>query len=143
MKDNIDRIIFLDIDGVIIARYKKAEEAISNLNALSSAKVVISSSWFFEDACKFLKENGLVLEIIGSTKKRECEQRWLCRGNSIAEWLADHGYSIEYEVPNLKYVIFDDDEDFLLSQREHCIHVDERTGITDADIAAAKNILGL
>lgn len=47
-----------------------------------------------------------------------------------------HEGNIDYE-----YVIFDDDTDFLLVQKDNFIHVDEQTGLTDKDVEKARKIL--
>ena len=43
---------------------------------------------------------------------------------------------VDYE-----YVIFDDDTDFLLGQKDNFIQTNERTGITEEDVERARKIL--
>ena len=47
-----------------------------------------------------------------------------------------HEEDVDYE-----YVIFDDDTDFLLGQKDNFIHINRQTGITQADIDRAVKIL--
>ena len=161
------KILFLDIDGVCNSNnfYERTEgkggdfdpEAIAMLNQLKDigVEVVISSSWG-EDAIKPLQDVGLELPIIGCTEHFHVD--WLCRGNEIEKWLHinfggmgtkygtdDDGtpyYRKHYhpEDVDYEYVIFDDDTDFLLGQKDNFIHIDEMTGVTQADIDKARSI---
>ena len=165
------RIVFLDIDGVLnsIDFYMKRTpkqgdidiECIKRLNKLKDigTEIVISSSWGYDEGRteKTLKECGLELPIIGYTEHFYTD--WLCRGNEIEKWLIvnykgmgtkygvskddgipyyrkDFGNNIDYE-----YVIFDDDTDFLLGQKDNFIQTNERTGLSDEDIERARKIL--
>ena len=162
------KIIFLDIDSVVNSEqwYVKTRgksgdfdpEVIALLNQLKDirAEVVISSSWG-EDGIKPLQDVGLELPIIGCTEHFHVD--WLCRGNEIEKWLYanfggmgtkygldDNGtpyYRKHYrpEDVDYEYVIFDDDTDFLLGQKDNFIHIDKQTGITQADIDKAVKIL--
>jgi len=147
------RIIFLDIDGVM-AGYKYLmkgkgfidPDKVKLLNQLKGCEIVISSSWG-EDADKPLRDLGLELPIIGHTNHRSLGCDWLCRGNEIEEWLLGTfggmatKYGKEYQSKDYKYVIFDDDTDFLLGQKDNFIHTNEENGITQKDINRAKKIL--
>ena len=159
--------MFLDIDGCVNSEnwYGKTKgrsgdfdpEAIALLNQLQEigAEVVISSSWG-KSAIKPLQDVGLKLPIIGITE--HFYQDWLCRGNEIEKWLLDNfgGMATKYGrnkdgVPyyrsynhdhgDYEYVIFDDDCDFLLGQKDNFIRTSEKTGVTQADIDKAKKIL--
>ena len=158
------RIVFLDVDGVLNSDqfYAKTRarsgnfdpESIALLNQLKNigAEVVISSSWG-EDADKPLNEVGLELPIIGHTD--HFWQDWLCRGNEIDKWLIEHygglgtRYGKDYNgIPyyrqsptDYEFVIFDDDCDFLLGQKDNFIQVDRQTGLTQVDIDKAIKIL--
>ena len=161
------KIIFLDVDGVVNSDdwYNKTRgrsgdfdpESLALLNQLQEvdAEVVISSSWG-ETAIKPLQDVGLKLPIIGTTA--HFYQDWLCRGNEIEKWLLDNfgGMASKYGrnedgVPyyrsynhdhgDYEYVIFDDDCDFLLGQKDNFIRTDKKTGVTQADIDKAKKIL--
>lgn len=50
-----------------------------------------------------------------------------------------------YHEDNIKlaYVIFDDDSDMMLWQKEHFIHINGQTGITQKDIDKAKQLLNI
>ena len=163
------KIIFLDVDGVVNSNgfYSKTQgrsgdfdpDAIALLNQLEEvgAEVVISSSWG-EDAIKPLQDVGLKLPIIGCTEHFYTE--WLCRGNEIEKWInenlggggtkfgcdRDYGepyYRKKYKDTDIDYefVIFDDDTDFLLGQKDNFIRTNRLTGLTQADIDKAIKIL--
>jgi hypothetical protein len=165
------KIIFLDIDGVVNSNdfYEKTKgrsgdfdpEAIALLNQLKDidVEVVVSSSWG-EDGIKPLQDVGLELPIIGCTQ--HFHEDWLCRGNEIEKWLAKEfgGMGTKYGFDELhgqpyhrkpnhydsdqvdyEYVIFDDDCDFLLGQKDNFINTSRQTGLTQADIDKARKIL--
>ena len=165
------KIIFLDVDGVVNSDqfYEKTRgcsgdfdpEAIALLNQLEDigAEIVISSSWN-EDAIKPLQDVGLKLPIIGCTEHFYTE--WLCRGNEIEKWLVKefggmgtkYGFDLINNKPyyrkpetyennqtDYEYVIFDDDTDFLLGQKDNFIQTNRVTGLTQADIDKAIKIL--
>ena len=161
------RICFLDVDGVVNSSnyfYRTKgragdfdPEAIALLNQLKAidAEVVISSSWG-ESAIKPLQDVGLELPIIGVTEHFHSD--WLCRGNEIEKWLIHKfgGMATKYGknhagIPyhraynhdhgDYEYVIFDDDTDFLLGQKDNYIRTDYETGLTQADIDKAIKIL--
>ena len=162
------RIIFLDIDGCVNSDnwYTKTRgkqghfdpNVIKRLNTLEKygVEVVVISSWG-EEGVKQLKNVGLKLPILGDTDHFHTD--WFCRGNEIEKWIHDnlgglgtkYGYDengdpcykkrykdtdVDYE-----YVILDDDTDMLLGQKDHFIHVDRHTGITNEDIEKVKEIL--
>ena len=165
----VKKIIFLDIDGVMasIPFLCKGKgfidpEKCKLLNMLESigAEIVISSSWGYDGGRteKILRECGLTLPIIGYTE--HFYLNWLCRGNEIEKWLKDNvgGMCTKYGHDRLtgepyyrkhynpddidyEYVIFDDDTDFLLGQKDNFIQIDENTGITMKHIKKAMKIL--
>lgn len=162
------KIAFLDIDGVINSDhwYVKTRGrsgdfdpgAIVLLNQLEiiGAEVVISSSWG-DSADKPLKEAGLRLPITGHID--HFYQDWLTRGNEIEKWIQDNfgGMGTRYGLDDdglpyyrkhygdnnqdYEYVIFDDDSDFLLGQKDNFIRTNRLTGLTQADIDKAIKIL--
>lgn len=156
MAEGIKRIIFLDIDGVC-AGYEYLgtgrgyidPNCIKRLNKLAEigAEVVISSSWGYDEGRteKSLRDCGLTLPIIGYTEHFHCE--WQCRGNEIEKWLLDTfgGMATKfgglYQNRDYEYVIFDDDTDMLLGQKDNFIQTDERIGLTTEDINKAIKIL--
>lgn len=157
-----DKYIFLDIDGVVnhekwyyqqrvVKRNWKCGNAdpkcIELLNSLydTGAKVVISSSWG-EDADNLLNSTGLMLPIVGHTD--HFYNDFLCRGNEIEKWIVEHTegtlgtkYGKEYQGKDYTYVIFDDDCDMLLGQKDHFIRVNGRVGLTKKNIDKARQIL--
>ena len=165
----IKKIVFLDIDGVMasIPFLCKGKgfidpEKCKLLNTLESigAEIVISSSWGYDGGRteKALRECGLTLPIIGY--REHFYLNWLCRGNEIEKWLKDNvgGMCTKYGHDRLtdepyyrkhynpddvdyEYVIFDDDTDFLLGQKDNFIKIDENTGITMKHIKKAMKIL--
>ena len=160
------KILFLDIDGVVnsnffysnrwIEKFKEyvfEPEKIELLNQLEGASVVVSSSWGPNGGktTEEFNEAGLKLPILGYTKKIHWQYPWACRGNEIEEWIRNtygglgtmFAYDKEWESEDYNYVIFDDDADMLLGQLNHFIHVNPETGLTQADIDRAKEILGL
>ena len=50
-------------------------------------------------------------------------------------------YDSKYYQKDYEYVIFDDDTDFLLGQKDNFIHINRNTGLTQADIDKAIKIL--
>lgn len=157
------RICVLDIDGVCnsekfyvnnppeVTRTGLDSNAVKLLNQLTGAMVLVSSSWG-EDGGKTAEElraAGLELPIIGYTKKVHYQYEWACRGNEIEEWFKrtyrgmGTMFGDEYPDEHYEYVIFDDDQDMLLGQISHFIHVDRMVGLTQEDIDKAKKILNI
>lgn len=60
----------------------------------------------------------------------------ISKDDGIPYYRKHYGNDADYE-----YVIFDDDTDFLLGQKDNFIHINEQTGITDSDIDKAIKIL--
>jgi hypothetical protein len=152
------KLIFLDIDGVLnsteyFEREGKAHvdgfdypsvrwwaasidpHTIRRLNRLirdTGADVIISSSWRSGLRMEYLQEvletRGFRGRIIGETPQFDDRPR--CD-------------EIVSSVMNLKpeaYVVFDDDEDAEVPGK--FVRTSELVGLTDADVAAAKKILG-
>ncbi len=139
------RIVFLDIDGVLSSwSFLKTHKAfidpnnVKTLNKLKeyNVEIVISSSWGHDDGRteKTLKNCGLELPIIGYTEHFYSD--WLCRGNEIEKWIIENCKEIDYE-----YVIFDDEDDMLLRQKDNFINVNGEYGLTENDIQKAIDIL--
>lgn len=170
--NNVKRIIFLDIDGVLAGyeylcssqegpfRFIDPEKC-KLVNQLKGAEIVISSSWGYDNGKteETLKACGLEIPIIGYTD--HFYQEWLCRGNEIEKWLKDnfggmctkYGYDDDdepyykhhYNKSDIDYefVIFDDDADMLLGQKDNFIQTNEEFGLTQEDIDKAKKILDI
>ena len=118
----MEKYIFLDFDGVLnTPKGKFDQKAIDNLRYLlerSDAKVIISSTWRLhgmEYIQKLWQDYHLPGEVVGLTPS--------C--NSI----------------DFSYIILDDEEDFLFSQREHLVKVEGSKGLDKADVRVAIQIL--
>lgn len=147
-------IIFLDIDGVLNCElhYKKVYEQPENTDMEyldkqickerlgwiydivkeCDAKIVISSTWR-HDGLPRMKEimqhfgfdPEAVIDITPSFMRDEC-----VRGNEIAAWIKRNpelvGKYYEYQ----SYVIIDDDNDMLYTQRNNFFQTDTWAGLT-------------
>jgi len=162
------KIVFLDIDGVMASipflcsrRGFIDPKKCKLLNQLEKigAEIVISSSWGYDEGRteESLRKCGLTLPIIGYTDHFHID--WFCRGNEIEKWLKEncggmctkYGYDYDGEPYYRKhynetdidyeYVIFDDDSDFLLGQKDHFIQTNQQTGLTQRNINKAIKIL--
>lgn len=169
MMNDYKKIVFLDIDGVMASipflctgkGYIDPKKC-KLLNQLGEigAEIVISSSWGYDNGRTedSLRKCGLTLPIIGYTQ--HYYEDWLCRGNEIEKWIHDnlggmgtkYGYDDDDDEPyyrkhykdtdvDYEYVIFDDDCDFLLGQKEHFIKTNQQTGLTKRDINKAIKLL--
>ena len=153
------KILFLDIDGVLNndgfytrTRGKAGNfdpENVKCLNQLSDlgVEVVISSSWGYDAGRteKTLREVGVVLPIVGYTDHFHSD--WFCRGNEIEKWLCDNfgsfgtKFGSKYYQKDYEYVIFDDDADMLMGQKDNFVQTDRYKGLTQEDIDKAISIL--
>ena len=119
------KVIFLDIDGVLVTRnsikyqylnfpddtsIQFGKKAIKNLNKLirlTKAKIVISSTWrlfhSLEKLQNIFEEQNIKGKIISTTSVEKATiEEDIPRGQKIADWLEQH--------PEVKqYVIIDDD----------------------------------
>lgn len=163
----MNKIIFLDIDGVLVTRRSCIPSGKSMLmskpdpcgaNLLielcikNDAKIVISSTWRYNPKSLFelLKEAGIEDHFIFKceqhavddncwrtplTKKKD--DRHTIRGEEIKEWQDKHGHFW----PKDRYVIFDDDSDFLVEQKPSLIQTTFEDGILIGHYRAAYEIL--
>lgn len=146
-------ICFLDIDGVLNSqlyyqsdRFNKGAEsqmeynmnqidpkAIDILNDFvekTNCKIVLSSAWrhlAFDD--RILYHRGFNGDIIDVTPT--LRGSGLVRGNEIYRWICDNEdlighYPFEYKT----FVIFDDDSDMLLNQKNNFFQTDTYCGLT-------------
>lgn len=120
----------------------KCIELINDLIDATGAKIIMSSSWRsdYENSCEYLYDNGLYCDaIIGKTPhfcytcQNDDIRSTLCRGNEIQYVLESKDIT--------SYVIFDDDQDMLYSQKDNFIHIDYMHGITKEHIEQAIKIL--
>ena len=141
---NKQRIIFLDIDGVLNTQHTllngdyidgRLMQRLERLVKESGANIVISSSWA-DEAKKLLSDYGFKYadKIIGVTPR---VRRW--RGEQILDWIEENGAC--------DYVILEDDpfdicgEIFDGINNELVVHVDFRTGLSEEDIERAISVL--
>lgn len=143
MKDKLtleDKIIFLDIDGVLntpLYMIQSKERgralnpvAIHSLNCLieaTGADVVLSSTWRYnstpEDMTQTLQEKGFKYTIRSFTPRTDRD----CRGTEIRMWIdARCPYKLNFH----EYIILDDDSDMLYWQRENFVHCPMDCGLT-------------
>ena len=150
----MEKYIFLDFDGVInTPKGKFAKKAVANLLHLverSDAKIIISSTWRLqgmEYILKLWQEHHMPGEVIGLTPScnsvnfsnvdgvEEWQGLHVSKGLEIAEWLR-----LNAKEP-YRYIILDDEEDFLFSQREHLVKVEGSKGLSKTDVREAIKIL--
>ena len=150
-------IIFLDIDGVLNSvdyftnRRNEDEDrweddidprTIELLNDFlgEDGLVVVSSTWRLdsnkEELQKILDARGFTGKIIGCTDNLRIS--YGSRGLEIRKWLSDN---IDDSQDFYRYVIFDDDSDFLLEQREHFFQTDNWFGVSPNTFYKAKRFL--
>lgn len=162
------KIIFLDIDGVLNSQlfytHRKQYEGLdkkefhknqidsrnivylNQLIAETDAKVVLSSTWRMGNSLEYmqslLKDKGFTGELIDYTPV--LRYPGAVRGNEIKAWIDENIKSINPDIiPSdfKEYVIFDDDSDMLLEQRNNYIQVDVYCGLTPNQCYRAKFIL--
>lgn len=155
---NKEKIIFLDIDGVLNHEsYYKREgrqetlakkygwpqsdidpETVKILNRIISetgAKVVISSTWRLGhppvEMQHLLELRGFVGTVIGATGT--ARQEWAVRGNEIMAWQIENADKLpnKYGRYFTNYVILDDDNDMLLWQKDYFINTTSKYGLTN------------
>ena len=156
-KNDIKKLIFLDIDGVLVTlntiknknfvdeegRYifdENAQNILEDIIKGTNAKIVITSSWKKNDLeyikHVFHKRNfkfvDSIIGEIGTVYKYLTEEGRqilsLTRGNEIQTWLEFYfGYDFNEKI---KYVIIDDDSDMLYSQRNNFVQTTFETGLT-------------
>ena len=147
----MEKIIFLDCDGVI-STYKagwhldpeKLELLERILNA-TGAKIVVSSSWRSHTLEETLEGNFKDFpfkdKVIGVTPRLQLpfsQGDWNYdtpeRGLEISAYLNSLGKEV-------RYVILDDDDDFLYAQKDHIVRTDSYRGISAKNVVEAINIL--
>ena len=156
------KVIFLDIDGVLNSEDhaiychenpKFIEEGgsiyvdpypvlyILQLIDEMDLKLVISSSWRTWDLESTIKEFNrykslcrLTQYIVGITPRNMDDRVWVDRGEEIQQYLNEHP-----EIDN--YVIVDDDNDMLDSQRDNFVRTNNRHGLTIYDCDKIREIL--
>ncbi|AAQ17744.1 hypothetical protein Aeh1ORF083c [Aeromonas phage Aeh1] len=140
------RVMFLDVDGVFHSdsSYLKygqmvdigAVKLLSKLIVDYNLKVVYSSTWRLGCDAQMVKDQLAMAGFPPDCLHEDFKTRDLVgenRGELIQEWLNKH-----QECEN--YVIVDDDDDMLESQKEHFIHVDSVNGFTAKDYYRARSV---
>jgi len=131
------KIIFLDIDGVLnnynsyvketrIVWEKECVDRLNKITDKTGAKIVISSTWRFQEHHVHAYENdmGIKGEIIDKTPRST--NILSCRGDEIWLWLQEHP---EVE----KFVILDDSSD-MRDMFKYLIQTNPEFGLTDSDV---------
>jgi hypothetical protein len=142
------KIIFLDIDGVLVTRnsikyqylnfpddtsIRFSKKAVKNLNKLirlTKAKIVISSTWrlfhSLEKLQNIFEEQKIKGEIISTTSVEKASiEEDIPRGQKIADWLSEYN-NVE------QYVIIDDDvqADCIQSHPFNCVETSYKRGFS-------------
>lgn len=160
----MNKVIFLDIDGVLITRRSCIPSGggllmtkpdpcganlIKELCIKNNASIVISSTWRYnkKDLFELLTHAGIDHHFIFECQEHKSEQNcWRTpltgktkriRGEEIKEWLGAHAYI----GPQDKYVIFDDDSDFLEEQKPFLMRTTFDDGILTSHFRDAYKIL--
>ena len=127
-------------------------DLLNDLIKETKAKVVISSSWRKNHTVKelqtILEDKGFKGEVIGFTPMLRFTGLKdyiysVPRGNEIKAWLETNKGILNNKISKVPYVIFDDDSDMLLWQRENFFWVDPYCGLTPNIIYKAKRFLGV
>lgn len=152
------KIIFLDIDGVInsqrscmaLGDYPHDPKSTEFFDMIAvglvqrvcrecDAQIVLSSTWRIHASWVELKYT-FNLPIIDRTPKLQFgeDRNGEGRGIEIQRWLEANAEMRGVE----KYVIVDDDQDFLKEQKEFFVHTSYLDGLSFADFMKMKRILG-
>lgn len=147
-------IVFLDIDGVLNSanfflkensKYMRADprsqldpEAIAYLNEIYDWNFVLSSTWRkhyeIDEMNQMLHEVGFYGTISDYTPVLGWQGA--LRGNEIRQFLSNNKLESRED-----YVIFDDDSDMLLWQKDNFIHVDGYFGLSPNHVYKAKRAI--
>lgn len=164
---NVQKVIFLDFDGVMNTERYIAErrrnglpvsdrygylfdpEAVENLRRIidaTGAAVVISSSWRLEGEERMgamWHERTLPGQLIGVTGQSPHANFPMSTGETAGAAKGEEirGWLKEHASKPYRYVIFDDEAGIRPEQRPHFIQTDPRIGITRADAERAILIL--
>ena len=145
---NINKVIFLDFDGCISVYpyYRLDKDKLDLLGKIIEAtdcSLVISSSWRSYDVQSTIDElsdemkyhnNGMKFpfcdRIVGVTERLKHRHR----GLEIKKWIEDNNFKG-------KYVILDDDTDFLKEQKKFFVKTNELDGLSEQNVEKAIKIL--
>lgn len=138
-------IIFLDVDGVLNSLktgWYSWDMYVINwliwLTNISNSKIVVSSTWRKSHDRKFFTDvfGEELIHLDWKTPDNntiEIEEKYRTRGNEIKTWLDKH---TEVE----RYIILDDDTDFLEEQKPFHIHTDSNEGMLFKDMYDAQEL---
>ena len=145
------KVIFLDIDGVLVTRNsikyqylnypddtsirfsQKAVKSLNKLIRLTKAKIVISSTWrlfhSLEELQNIFKKQGIKGKIISTTSiERAPVEEDIPRGQKITDWLENNSAVKQY-------VIIDDDvqADCIQFHPYNCVETSYKRGFAPED----------
>lgn len=137
------KVIFLDIDGVLISlesllseNVAASPECVENLNQLTAetgSVIVVSSSWKKlgkDKVTRFLREWGVSGDVIGVTPSDDRLQR----GQEIQQWLDNNKPDVE------AFAILDDCGD-MAGLSDYLIQTDDEKGLTREDVIKAVSLI--
>lgn len=140
------RVIFLDLDGVLVPllpNFHKSRpaiallEAVDNLNDLvtdTGASVVISSSWRIANSLlklnQVLKKWGCRFEAVDKTPSLKNSPG---RGVEVWHWLCLNQHE--------SFVVLDDESEDMGPVLENLVKIDGKVGLTALDVEMARNLL--
>lgn len=152
-KVKIDKLIFLDFDGVIVTRKTRYNhfdsecmEFLKELVDETNAFIVISSTWKHGNSFRVLRALfepfGMFDRIIGVTPNLNGD--WV-RGQEIDKWLKEPELMIssdKFELDVKGFVILDDDSD-MIPHMDKLVQVEPDQGLTKEDVKNAMKLLDL
>ena len=166
----MEKIIFLDIDGVLAvpsclkdgmwALSDEKQKLLGKILDQTGAKIVLSSSWRYatlERTKEHMESEGFLFKdkLIGVTIRAyhylETGSKIhlsIPRGVEIKQWIdthihSDNGKNWERKKvgKDFTYIILDDDRDMLLEQKAHFLKTNSEIGLTDDTVERAVAIL--
>lgn len=166
----MEKIIFLDIDGVLAipsclkdgmwVLSDEKQKLLGKILDETNAKIVLSSSWRYatlEKTKEHMESEGFLFndKLIGVTirayhylEKGTRIHLSIPRGVEIKQWIdthihSDNGKNWERKKvgKDFTYVILDDDRDMLLEQKAHFLNTNSKIGLTDDIVERAVAIL--
>ncbi len=145
------KVIFLDIDGVLVTRnsikyqyinfpdetnIRFSKKAVKNLNKLirlTESKIVVSSTWrlfhSLEELQNIFIKQGIKGNVISTTSiEKATVEEDIPRGQKIADWLKQHSKITQY-------VIIDDDvqADCIQFHPHNCVETSYKRGFSPED----------
>lgn len=149
------KILFLDIDGVLNSEQWHSSEnckelgtsvkrffdpiCVEHLNRIineTETKIIISSSWRIlrdlQNLQDLFKSIGFTGKILGKTEDLSIfePESFNLRGLEIKNWIKDNQKHFK---TSIKYIILDDEDDFLKEQKQYFFQTNPSTGL-DASI---------